>query len=339
MRILAAGGGTGGHLFPALAVLEEFQKRHHVEIAYVVSKGRIDDRLIPREHPSYRILRISARGLYRPLHSIKNVKRAFQYAVEIAKVKRFVRRFKPDFIFLTGGYVAGIVAMAVRSKYPLFVHEQNVFPGKANLYASKFARLVFLSFERTKFHFPEGVGVKIRVVGNPTRDVFYTKRMLEIPDGIVLVMGGSLGSDEINSLMEKVYELDGENVYYHSVGRSEMWRERLSRFGNVRVWDFFDFTPLLWRKAKFVVARAGGTTVYEMIHYGVKGILIPWTGSAESHQIENAKEAERAGLATILEKPDPEKVVELVKKADYNPKFGVRSVSKEIYEYIMEAIS
>ena len=339
MRILAAGGGTGGHLFPALAVLEEFQKRHRVEIAYVVSKGRIDDILVPREHPSYRILRINARGLYRPLYSAKNVKRVFQYALEVSRVKRFVRNFNPDFVFLTGGYVAGIVAMAVRSKYPLFIHEQNVFPGKANLYASKFARLVFLSFERTKFHFPKGVGVKIRVVGNPIRDVFYTKRELEIPDGIVLVMGGSLGSDEINSLMERVYELDEENVYYHSVGRNERWKERLSRFGNVRLWDFFDFTPILWRKAKFVVARAGGTTVYEMIRYGVKGILIPWTGSAESHQIENAKEAERAGLATIIEKPDPEKVVEMIREAVYNPKLGVRSVSKDIYKYIMEAIT
>lgn len=337
MKLLAAGGGTAGHLFPALSVIEEFQKYHDIEVAYVAVKGKIDEKVIGREHPSFKILKIRTRGLRRPLYHPVNLVRAFQYTKEILRVKKFARSFKPDFVFLTGGYAAGIVAMALKNSFPMFIHEQNAVPGLANLYAARYARKVFLSFESAKIHFPEDLRVKIEVVGNPVREVFFTKQICDVPDGIVLVMGGSLGSGEINELMERVYEVDRENVYYHSTGSNE-WTKRLSRFPNVVAKDFFDCTPLLWRKAKFVVARAGATTTYEMIRYGVGGILIPWKGSVESHQIENAREAERIGLAKVLVKPDAEIVVEMVRKAVYNPRPGGMSPAKLVYEKIMEAI-
>ncbi len=337
MRILAAGGGTAGHLFPALAVLEEFQKNLEVRILYVVVSGKIDERVVKRDHPSYETVVIKARGLYRPIYSPKNLKRVFQYIQEISKVRAAAEKFKPDFVFLTGGYAAGIVAMALKRRYKVFVHEQNAVPGLANIYASRFAERIFVSFESSKGYFPKSARSRIKVVGNPIRDVFYTKERMEIPDGIVLVMGGSLGSEEINSLMEKVYEIDDENIYVHSTGSRE-WTERLSRFPNVIARDFFESTPAIWRKAKFSITRAGATTSFEMMRYGVKGILIPWMGSAESHQIENARAVEKAGYGKILVDPSPETIVEFVRRAVYNHNFGVSNPAKLVYKEIMEAI-
>ncbi len=337
MRILAAGGGTAGHLFPALAVLEEFQKHVDVKILYVVVSGKIDEKIVKRDHPSYETVTIKTRGLYRPIYNLKNLKRAFQYVREISKVKAAAKRFNPDFVFLTGGYAAGIVAMALKGRYRMFVHEQNAVPGLANMYASKFAKRIFVSFERSRSYFPESVRSRIKVVGNPVRDAFYLKEKVDIPDGIVLVMGGSLGSEEINSLMEKVYEIDKENIYVHSTGSRE-WTKRLSRFPNVIARDFFEFTPVLWRKAKFSITRAGATTSFEMMRYGVKGILIPWMGSAESHQIENARVVEEAGYGRILDDPSPETIVEFVRRAVYNHNLGVPNPSRLVYKEIMEAI-
>ena len=337
MRILAAGGGTAGHLFPALAVLEEFQKHENVEILYVVVSGKIDEKIIKRDHPSYKTITIKTRGLYRPLYNLKNLKRVFQYAREISKIKRTAKKFGPDFVFLTGGYAAGIVAMALKGKYRMFIHEQNAVPGLANIYASRFAERVFISFDRSKDYFPGSVRSKIKAAGNPVREVFYRKEPLDIPDGIVLVMGGSLGSEEINSLMEKVYEIDNRNIYFHSTG-SKKWTKKLSKFSNVVARDFFESTPILWRKAKFSITRAGATTSFEMIRYGVRGILIPWRGSAESHQIENAHAVEEKGYGKILTDPSPEMIVEFVNKAVYNPDFGVPNPARLIYKEIMEAI-
>ncbi len=337
MKILAAGGGTAGHLFPALAVLEEFQKHTDVEILYITVSGRIDEMVIHRDHPSYRTLPIKTRGLYRPLYHPKNIIRGFQYLREIRRIRRVARTFDPDFVFLTGGYSSGIVAMALKNMFPLFLHEQNAIPGLANLYAARFAKKIFLSFEEAKVHFPESFSSKIEIVGNPIRKVFFKKGCLDIPDGVVLVMGGSLGSIEINLLMERVYEIDRKNFYVHSTGSDE-WTRRLSRFPNVLARSFFECVPVLWRKAKFSITRAGATTVYEMIHYGVRGILIPWRGSTDAHQIENAKIVERAGLGMVLSNPSPKKIVEMVNQAIYNPVFSNENASNIIYKEITEAI-
>ena len=337
MRILAAGGGTAGHLFPALAVLEEFQKNTDVRVLYAVVSGKIDDKIVKRDHPSYEVVPIRTRGLYRPLYNPKNLKRIFQYIREISKIKKAAERFDPDIVFLTGGYAAGIVSMAIKKRYKIFIHEQNAVPGLANIYASRFAEKVFVSFERSKNYFSEDARSKIRVVGNPIRETFYRKELLDIPDGIVLVMGGSLGSEEINSLMEKVYEIDRKNIYVHSTG-SEDWTKRLTRFPNVIARNFFESTPILWRKAKLSITRAGATTSFEMIRYGVRGILIPWKGSAESHQMENARVVEERGYGKILTDPSPEMIVEFVNKAVYNPVFGVPNPARLIYREIMEAI-
>jgi len=334
-----AGGGTGGHLFPALAVIEEFQRKHDVEVLYFAVKGKIDEKVIKREHPSFQVVLIRTRGLKRPLYSPSNVKRAFDYIREIAKIKKYLRFFKPDFVLSTGGYAGGLLAMASAGKYPLFIHEQNAKPGIANLNSSKYAKVIFLSFERSKLYFPKEVWNKITVTGTPVREIHFSKRLVKIPDGIVLVLGGSLGSEDINKFMEKVYKVDKNNLYVHSTG-SEEWAEKLSKYQNVIAYQFIDFMPTLWRKAKFVVARAGAATVAEMMYYKKRGILIPWEGSAESHQHLNAKEAEKAGLAEVLNisSLNVDYVIEKINNVKYETTGVMKNPSDLIYQRIMEEI-
>ncbi len=339
MRIAAAGGGTGGHLLPALAIIEEFQKRHDVEVLYFAVRGKIDETVLPRDHPSFNLHFTTVRGLQRPLLHPKNLKKLIQYRKEIKKIRKKLASFKPDFVISTGGYAGGLLSLAAKNRFPLFIHEQNARPGIANIAASKYARKIFTSFEESTRFFPKNVQDRIVVTGNPIRDLLFNKREVDVPDGIVLVLGGSLGSEQINSIMEKVYEIDRKNIYFHSTG-NQMWARKLSRFENVFAFQFIDFMPVLWRKAKFVVARAGATTVAEMIHYKVEGILFPWTGSAESHQLANALEAEKTGLALVVKDGNisPRDILEEINRCRYSLRFPQENAAKKIYELIMGEI-
>ena len=339
MKIAAAGGGTGGHLFPALSIVEKFQRKHEAEVLYFVVKGKIDEKVMKREHPSFKIIPIETRGLKRPLYSPSNVKRAFDYMREILKIKKHLKTFKPDFVLSTGGYAGGLLSLASEGKYPLFIHEQNAKPGLANMKSSKLARKIFLSFEGSKKYFPKEVQDKIVVTGNPIREIHFSKRLIDIPNGIVLVLGGSLGSEDINKFMEKVYRIDKNNIYIHSTGNKE-WVEKLSKYQNVLAYQFIDFMPVLWRKAKFVIARAGATTVAEMMYYRKQGILIPWEGSAESHQRLNAKEAERLGLAEVfsITSLNVDYVIEKINNVKYKSVEITKNPSDLIYQKIMEEI-
>lgn len=339
MKIAAAGGGTGGHLFPALSIIEKFQRKHDLEVLYFAVKGKIDEKLIKREHPSFQIVPIKTRGLKRPLYSPSNVKRALDYIREILKIKKRLRSFKPDFVLSTGGYAGGLLALASGGKYPLFIHEQNAKPGLANIRSSRLAKKIFLSFKESMKYFSKEVQNKIIVVGNPIREIHFSKRFIDIPDGIVLVLGGSLGSEDINKFMERVYKVDKKNIYVHSTGSKE-WVERLSKYQNVMAYQFIDFMPVLWRKAKFVIARAGATTVAEMMYYKKQGILIPWEGSAESHQRLNAKEAERMGLAEVfnISSLSVDYVIEKINNVEYKIAEIMENPSDLIYKKIMEEI-
>jgi len=340
VRIVAAGGGTGGHLFPLLAILEELGFRVKTDVLFFSVKGKIDDRLVRRDHPSYRIVPLKLRGLKRPIVSYENVGRAWRYLAEYAKVRKHIRAFKPDVAVLTGGYISAVVGFAIPSSVPIFVHEQNVIPGLANRALLRKARKFFISFEKSMEYIPECWRWKVEVTGNPVRDLRFSKEKIEVPDGIVLVLGGSLGSEFLNSLMEKVYELDKGNFYVHSTG-SRKWTERLSRFENVLTRDFIEHMPIYWRKSKFVIARAGASTIAEMIYHRVGGILVPWKGSAESHQLENAKIAAERLSVEVLDEEElrPEYVVEKVKRSVYHRKSPLTNPSKKIVDSIMEEIS
>ena len=336
LRVIAAGGGTGGHLYPNLAILEELANHVELDVLYFVVKGKIDEKVISSEHPEYRVISLNLRGFSRPLWNPRNLRTILKVLIEKSKIKEAIRAFKPDFAILSGGYVCGPVALAARSlKVPVFVHEQNVIPGFTNSLIAHFAKKIFISFEKSLEHFPKRVRDRIVYTGCPVR---VHGKKLEVPfDDFVLVLGGSLGSDFINSLMERVYRLYDEDTFVHVTG-SEEWRERFKKFNHVVPYVYINGIHNFWQKARTAVTRGGASTLGEMMYYGVRGLVIPWEGSTGSHQLMNALEAEKKGVVSILREKEatPDKVIEVLK--DLKKKGKLMRASENPAEKIVKEI-
>lgn len=335
-KVIAAGGGTGGHLYPNLAILEELANHVEIDVLYFVVQGKIDEKIVKSEHPEYRTISLNLRGFSRPLWNLRNLETILKVLLEKGKIKKVIKDFKPDFAILSGGYVCGPVALAARSiKIPIFVHEQNVVPGFTNSLIAYFAKKIFISFERSFEYFPKRIRYKVMYTGCPVRTF---GKKLEVPfDDFVLVLGGSLGSNFINSLMEKVYRLYDEDKFVHVTG-DENWKEKLEIYNHVAPYVYIDGIHNFWQKAKIVITRGGASTLGEMIYYGVRGIVIPWEGSTSSHQLINALEIEKKGIARVLREKDatPDRVIKVLKdlkkkgklmKASENP---AKKIVKEI---------
>ncbi|PLV58987.1 undecaprenyldiphospho-muramoylpentapeptide beta-N-acetylglucosaminyltransferase [Thermotoga sp. KOL6] len=313
IRIAAAGGGTGGHLYPLLAILETLSRMVETKILFFAVKGKIDERVVKKEHPEYETISLNIRGLLRPLYHPKNIWRTAKLMDAILKVRKKLKEFKPDVVILTGGYISGVVGLAAKSmKTSIYVHEQNVVPGLAVKTVAKYARKIFVSFEKTRSLLGEWKN-KTLVTGCPVREPD-NNEAVPLKD-FILVLGGSLGSDKINQLMEEVYRKLPHMFFVHSTG-SEEWSKKLSKFSNVAAYSYIENMSAFWKRAAMSISRAGASTIGEMLYYGVPGILIPWEDSAESHQLENALEAERLGYAVVIREKEvnAQKIVEAIDK-------------------------
>lgn len=299
MRIAVAGGGTGGHLYPALAILEAMSKITEIEVMYFALKRGIESSVLPQEHPEYERITIDIRGLERPLFKPTNLKRMLKIWRIESIILSEMSRFAPNAVLVTGGYVSIPVGrVALKLGIPLFVQEQNAVPGLANRILARSARKVFVGFEETAKHFTSTAKRNVIVTGNPVREN-YSELREEFGDDYILVFGGSRGSDFINQLMEQLYEHDKKTKFVHGTGSKE-WTERLSRFENVKALEYIQNMKRAWEGAKAAVTRAGALTVSEMLYYGVPCVLIPWEGAAGSHQLFNALYAEKLGRAKVL---------------------------------------
>ncbi|MEN3007812.1 UDP-N-acetylglucosamine--N-acetylmuramyl-(pentapeptide) pyrophosphoryl-undecaprenol N-acetylglucosamine transferase [Pseudothermotoga sp.] len=313
MKILTAGGGTGGHLYPALAILEEMAKREKIDVVYFCTPKGIENRILPLEHPEYKLVKLDVFGLERPLFKPINLKRV----LKIVKSKSIIASEidGANCCLVTGGYVSYPVGTVCgRKNLPLYIQEQNVVPGLANRWLSKYARKIFVGFEETVNAFPRSVRDKIIVTGNPIRVSKTTGT--SFGEGYVLVFGGSKGSELINSMMEKIYQEERNLKFVHGTGDPD-WTRRLSVFENVSALDYIYDMPSAWRGAAAVVCRAGALTVSELLHYGVPAVLIPWEGAAEGHQVRNAKFVENLGRGVVVRESElnPMKLLEAIRFA------------------------
>ncbi len=300
MKVAAAGGGTGGHLYPALAVLESLAKVEKIDVTYFCLRRGLESRIIPQEHPEYRTVTVDLMGLKRPVFHPVNFTRLLKIFQNESIIALEIEGC--DFGFVTGGYVSYPVARAcARKKIPVFVQEQNVIPGLANKFLSLKADRIFVAFEESIEHFPRSVRKKIVVSGNPIRVRECAEK--KFGEDYVLVLGGSRGSEFINSLMEQIYKVEKQMKFVHSTGDSN-WTRRLSAYPNVQAFDYIHDMACAWKGAKAVVSRAGAIAVSEMLYYGVPGLLIPWEGSAGNHQLFNAIHVEKLGRGIVAREKD-----------------------------------
>ncbi len=320
MKILFAGGGTAGHVNPAVAVANYIkEKEPNSEFLFVGTKEGMESTLIPKQ--GYDIEFIKIHGFKRSM-SLKNIKVMTELALGIAKARRIIKKFKPDAVIGTGGYVAGPVLMAASMmKIPTLVHESNAFPGVTVRMLAKFVDVVALGMgDAAKFL---NQNCRIEVTGNPVRPSILSMNKNEAKaklglDGrkTVLIFGGSLGAEKINQVSvdwiskiakDKKYQIimsTGKNNHYRSV--MDRFKENginLKDYPEIKVSEYIYDMDLCLNAADLIVARSGGS-VSEMTALGKAAILIPSPYVAGNHQEHNARAVERSGGAKVILEKD-----------------------------------
>ncbi|HHY45935.1 MAG TPA: undecaprenyldiphospho-muramoylpentapeptide beta-N-acetylglucosaminyltransferase [Firmicutes bacterium] len=316
MRVVFAGGGTGGHIYPAITIARVLRERHpDSEILFVGSRRGPDSDIVTRE--GFEIKTIDMTGIPRRV-SLRSVLAAFKAASGLTKAFAILTEFRPDVAIGTGGYISGPVLLAARLMgVPVAIQEQNVVPGFANRVLSRLARAVFVSFEESRPYFPRSS--RVLVTGNPVRREIVEKGRTEGAEALgldpgrptLLVFGGSLGAGVINEAMCEAYpslmKIPGLQVV-HQTGPAgyDATRSKLVQRGIIpKYGGDIVLTPYLYdmasalASADLVVMRAGGG-VAEITARGLPAILVPLSGAPGAHQAKNAEVLRKAGAALVI---------------------------------------
>jgi len=361
-RFIISGGGTGGHIYPAIAVADEIKSRFpDAEILFVGAQGRMEMTKVPEA--GYEIVGLWISGFQRRI-TIENLYFPFKVLFSYLKARKLIKNFKPDAVLGFGGYASGpIMLAATRNKVPSLIQEQNSHAGITNKALGKKSQRICVAYEHMEKYFPAS---KIRLTGNPVRkDILYSsqkrKEALEHFDLLsnrktLLVIGGSLGARTINRAMEAgIDELikDGFQVVWQT-GRF-YYDEVVSKTSNldlsgIRIQKFIKEMDLAYGVADVVVSRAGALSVSELALVGKPVIFVPSPNVAEDHQTKNAKAfAEKNAALVVTDKEAPEKLVftalELLKDSDKQMKLGMNikkmgkpEASQHIVDELMEIV-
>jgi UDP-N-acetylglucosamine--N-acetylmuramyl-(pentapeptide) pyrophosphoryl-undecaprenol N-acetylglucosamine transferase len=317
MKILLSGGGTGGHVYPAIAIANRIKEEHpEAEIVFVGTSTGIEAEIVPKY--GYKLETVTVQGFKRKI-DFDNVKRVFKLFKGLEQSRKVVKKFKPDVVIGTGGYVSGPVLFnASMSKFPTVIHEQNSFPGVTNKILSKVVTRVLTSFEDSHERFPEGSRDKLVLTGNPVRKEILTarkstaRRNLGISEDkkMVLCYGGSGGSSKINNAMKLVVEnMVKEDVAFIFATGKRFYEEFMTSIEGINLKSYQMVVPYLEDMANalaasdLVIGSAGAISLAEITAMGKPTIIIPKAYTAENHQEYNAKSIEKQGAGiTILEK-------------------------------------
>ena len=311
-RLLIAASGTGGHLFPALAVAEQLSD---YKIQWLGVPNRLENTLVPETYP---LNIIKVEGLQKPL-GITTIKIALNFITAVIRVRKLIDEQKIDAVFTTGGYIAApaILAAKLHNK-PAILHEANFIPGKVTRFLSRWCNIIALGFEGTAQYLPQ---VKTDYVSTPVRSEFLTpqKLDLEIPDDAILIVvaGGSQGAVSVNNLVREaaVAWLDKGAYIVHLTGNNDRDVDSLQHPNYIHL-PFYDNMAGLLQRADLAISRAGAGTLTELAITATPAILIPYPYAAEDHQTFNAKvfvEANGAIMypqATITAETLQEKVIQ-----------------------------
>lgn len=314
MRVLFAGGGTAGHINPALSVADYMKERENdFEALFIGTERGLEKKLVPSN--GYNIKYIDIRGFDRK-HLLKNVSVLFKLKKSEIDCKKIIKEFKPDAVVCTGGYVSGPVAIAAHKMHvPAIIHEQNVYPGLTVKGAEKYVDYVAVSFEETAAHMKHAE--KCVVTGNPIRTELLraeketARAKLGLTDKpFVLVFGGSLGAAKINSTMtevlkklaaeKKVSLLFGTGDRNYDTVMQNLKNSGVELTEDIKVVPYIDNMSTVMAAADVVVARAGAITVSEIAALGKPSVLIPSPNVVRNHQEQNAREFERNNAAEVI---------------------------------------
>ncbi len=308
-RIIIAGGGTGGHIFPAVAIANAIKKLEpQTQILFVGAKGKMEMEKIPQA--GYKIEGLDIAGFNRS-SLIKNIGLPLKLVTSFLKVRRIFKRFKPDAAVGVGGYSTYPVLRYAQSKgVPSFIHESNSFAGKSNMLLGKRATRVFAASQGMEKFFPKE---RLILTGNPVRKNIVSSSVTR-SEGIqffglnenkktVLAIGGSLGAKSINeALAAHIDEFEENNLQLiWQTGKTTAAQYRLVGEGRENVWvnDFITEMQYAYAAADIIISRSG-STVYELCVVGKPAVLVPFPFAAEDHQTANAMNLVNKNAALIV---------------------------------------
>jgi UDP-N-acetylglucosamine--N-acetylmuramyl-(pentapeptide) pyrophosphoryl-undecaprenol N-acetylglucosamine transferase len=300
MRAILAGGGTGGHVIPALAIAQQLQKDYEAEVLFIGTARGIENRLVPAAGFSLKLVQVGA---------LKNVSLATRLRTfsdlprSVWEARRIFREFRPDVVIGVGGYASGPgMLAAVLMRIPTLVFEPNFIPGFANRMVARFVSAAAVHFEETGRYFR-----RCEVTGVPVREAFF-----QIHDGPsaprILVFGGSQGAHAINQVVmdsarEMLTRIPGLKIVHQTGERdfNDIQAAYAKLSGAVEAHRFIDDMPSAFARASLLICRSGASTVAEVTAAGKPAVFVPFPRAADDHQKRNAEALVKAGAAVMLE--------------------------------------
>ena len=317
MRVVVSGGGTGGHIYPALAFMRYLETREDIEYLYIGTKRGLESKIVPQAGYAFESIKIE--GLKRSL-SLENLKTAYYMVTSVIKARKILKEFKPDVVIGTGGYVCAPVLFAASLlKIPTIIHEQNSVAGITNKFLAKWVNKIAICFEDVKKDFAS-YSDKVVLTGNPRgQEVVEIKKnpdylasigvQTDLP--IVVIFGGSRGSERMNEVFVEALEGFADKNYHVIMVTGEVHYDKINNqitnleksLPNVSVFPYIKDMPQLFQNVDLVVCRSGATTLTELTALGLASILIPSPYVTNNHQEANARSLVDQGAASmILEK-------------------------------------
>ncbi len=305
MNIIIAGGGTGGHLFPGIAVAEAFAERDSDNKILFVGTGRPFEKAIVSKYPLFSHESICSEGL-KGRGTVNQIRAISKIPCGIVQSLRILRRFKADMVISVGGYSAGPVAAAAwLARIKIVLQEQNMLMGITHRMLSRIADRIYVSFRNTEV---PSDPKKVRFTGNPVRREFRNSNTTQSSDKrfTVLIVGGSQGAHRINMAVTDAVAClkEKENLFFiHQTGKpdeAEVKDRYMKNGASCSVRAFFHDMARQYRSADLVICRAGATTVAEVTALGKGVIFIPYPFAADNHQVLNAQSLTQAGAAEMI---------------------------------------
>ncbi|WP_338469906.1 undecaprenyldiphospho-muramoylpentapeptide beta-N-acetylglucosaminyltransferase [Niallia sp. XMNu-256] len=362
MNIVVSGGGTGGHIYPALALIREIKKRtKDAKFLYIGTQKGLESKLVVRENIPFKSIHIT--GFKRSI-SLENVKTVTRFLKGVKDSKKMLKEFKADVVIGTGGYVCGpVVYAASKLGIPTIIHEQNSVPGLTNKFLSRYVDRIAVCFEEAKQYFPEK---KVVLTGNPRASEVLNqdgnKGRLSVglnkDQPAVLIVGGSRGAKPINEAVLKSLSTLGQKPYQILYVTGEVHYEEVKKEvdlvgnpENVVIKPFVHNMPEILAGTDLTVARAGATTLAELTSLGIPSILIPSPYVTNNHQEKNARAlSDHHAAKLVLEKElsgkklveeidkillDKDKLLEMKNAAR---ELGIQDASTRLYKLMKELV-
>lgn len=346
LKVIVSGGGTGGHIYPAIAIADEIKRRHpDTDFLFVGANDRMEMEKVPAA--GYNIKGLWISGIQRKLLSKNNLLFPFKLISSLWAARKIVKQFQPDIAIGTGGFASGPLLQMANSKgVPTLIQEQNSYPGITNKLLSKKAKIICVAYDGLERFFPSN---KIVKTGNPVRQDLLEIRSkreesqeffkLDATKKTVLVLGGSLGARRINKLIDK------ELNFFKEAGVQLIWQTGKlyieeykihNKKENVQAHAFLNRMDLAYAAADIIISRSGASSVSELCIVGKPVIFIPSPNVAEDHQTKNAEAITRKKAGILIKEAELDTAFELKCKELFVDRALQQKLSIEIKKMALE---